>query len=465
MDETEILYVFDKIISGKEHETEGIFEDENGTLYQVFDSATNFSKEIEENYYGFVIKDAGKLDIDKRKEVIYYKTKIVEDKILFVKLVDGETICNTVDINQIREELLFKEEDNSLVATETDLVVIPKTKIIENEEENKIVKNIKFIYENVTKTVIAQDEAVKRLIIEMTRISLHDKKAGIILTGSTGVGKTFLVETTAKYFNKAFLLIDSTQHTMLGYVGASIEDELERFYAEQGDNKERVENGVIFFDEIDKKGSDNKSDVSGSEFLNTLLKFLDGTTYLTKKAGLINTSKMTIIVGGAFSDIYKGFAMSNSEHPMGILPPSKKDNIRRKAGPTVDDFVKYGKMPEEFMCRFPITIHLNNLSAEDLEIILLNPNGGPIEIEKDIFRKLGVSFSVNKEYSTKVAQMAFKKKGGARGLSGTVSESSWRAFYEVASHLAKYDAVELIGETLEDNTKYNLIKKSTKIKI
>ena len=86
MDETEILYVFDKIISGKEHETEGIFEDENGTLYQVFDFATNFSKEIEENYYGFVIKDAGKLDIDKRKEVIYYKTKIVEDKILFVKL-------------------------------------------------------------------------------------------------------------------------------------------------------------------------------------------------------------------------------------------------------------------------------------------------------------------------------------------------------------------------------------------
>ena len=89
----------------------------------------------------------------------------------------------------------------------------------------------------------------------------------ILLTGDTGVGKTKLLKLLAKYLNKPLLIVDSTQLTIPGYKGRSLEDILWDLYVKCGENKEKAESAIIYFDEIDKKGSPGKSDVSGQGVL------------------------------------------------------------------------------------------------------------------------------------------------------------------------------------------------------
>ena len=95
--------------------------------------------------------------------------------------------------------------------------------------------------------------------------------------------------------DKPIEIIDTTQLTIPGYVGSNIEDFLERLLAKTKGNLEQAENGVVVFDEIDKKGSESNGDVSGKGVLNTLLPFIQGTTYDVKYNGRtmhFNTSNL-----------------------------------------------------------------------------------------------------------------------------------------------------------------------------
>ena len=73
--------------------------------------------------------------------------------------------------------------------------------------------------------------------------------------------------------------IDSTQLTTPGWVGRDIEEYLWKLYEECGRDKEKVEQAIIYFDEIDKKGSQRRDDHSKKGVLDLLLKFMDGTSY------------------------------------------------------------------------------------------------------------------------------------------------------------------------------------------
>ena len=60
------------------------------------------------------------------------------------------------------------------------------------------------IYKKITKTLIAQDAPTRRLLVELARkISdtdeeLKKNRPGILITGSTGVGKTKLLSLAAE---------------------------------------------------------------------------------------------------------------------------------------------------------------------------------------------------------------------------------------------------------------------------
>ena len=84
--------------------------------------------------------------------------------------------------------------------------------------------NIADVYSKVTKILIAQDEPTRRVITEIARKEMHEKKKkeGILLTGATGVGKTKLMELIAKYTDRPIHKVDSTQITTAGYVGKDI---------------------------------------------------------------------------------------------------------------------------------------------------------------------------------------------------------------------------------------------------
>ena len=310
----------------------------------------------------------------------------------------------------------------------------------------------------VTKTVVHQDDAVRRLVLEIERnLESDGEKDGILITGSTGVGKTMTINLIAKYLDRPVKIIDSTQLTVPGYVGKSVEDYLYELLCDCNGDVERAEQAIIFFDEIDKKGSEKKSDISGQGVLNVLLKFLDGTVYdvtsdrrIPGSAQKISTKNMLVLAGGSFADVYK----NSGPKQIGFLDGEKKEYV-----PSATDFVEKGMMTKDFIGRFPIIIHYDDLDTEALVDVLINSESSPLKREEDVFSKAGVKLTVTEDYMNAVARAAADMETGARGLKGIVKNTTWPSYAKVKSEPGIYREVILDEKTVSDNKVYTLRKK------
>lgn len=310
----------------------------------------------------------------------------------------------------------------------------------------------------VTKTVVHQDDAVRRLVLEIERnLESDGEKDGILITGSTGVGKTMTINLIAKYLDRPVKIIDSTQLTVPGYVGKSVEDYLYELLCDCNGDVERAEQAIIFFDEIDKKGSEKKSDISGQGVLNVLLKFLDGTEYnvtsnrqISGQVQKISTKNMLVLAGGSFADVYK----NSGPKQIGFLDGEKKEYV-----PSATDFVEKGMMTKDFIGRFPIIIHYNDLDAKALVDVLVNSEASPLKRERDVFSKAGVKLTVTEDYMEAVARAAADMETGARGLKGIVKNTTWPSSAKVKSEPGIYREVILDEKTVSDNKVYVLRKK------
>lgn len=326
--------------------------------------------------------------------------------------------------------------------------------------DNSNIINVNDVFKDVTKTLIGQDNAARRLITEIAKMETRGyRNKGILLTGSTGVGKTKLVSLVDRYIDRPFLKIDSTQLTVPGYVGKDIEEYLWELYLNCDSNIKKAERAIIFFDEIDKKGSSDQADKYGRAVLNMLLKFMDGTTYVAcenmqhKSADSyvpIKTNNMLIILGGAFTSVYKSL---NSKKEVGF----NNSSIKIKKEPTIEDFVEQGLMPDEFMGRCPIHIHLDDLTEDTIKRIITESDESPLKLEEETFAKVNAKLTVTENFITGLAKQAYEKKSGARGLDAAISDVTWRPFDDVSSNIGKYKEVILDENTLNDPKVYTLI--------
>lgn len=382
---------------------------------------------------------------------------------LIIQIADGA--YSREELKEIRENLLEEANDIDQTIKYVDEKLTSDSKkgsnLTSKAKKSKI--NINDVFNKVTKTLIAQDMPARRVIAEITRKELYPSKKqdAIILTGATGVGKTKLMELIAKYIDKPFIKVDSTQLTIAGYKGKDIEEVLWELYEKCGRDKEKAENAIIFFDEIDKKGSPKKEDPSGQGVLNSLLTFIQGEEYTATpsvKDGTeqvkINTSNMTIILGGAFSDVYGDL---NEKQKAGFI--SKKEESKIK--PTTEDFVEKAMMPGEFMGR-TLVVRMNDLDVEAIKRIMLESDESAIRIQQEIFQMLGTKITFTNEYIDAIAEDAVKKKTGARGINAAIDESTWCAFDEVSCNEGVYSEVIIGEETVKDPTKYQLIKRKVR---
>ena len=381
-----------------------------------------------------------------------------------------ETVDLQIEAMQAHEEFTVyadkkkrKEmKDNTEEKEEQEEIKEEEKEEVKEEIDEEI--DIEDLYNKVTKTLIAQDEPAYRVITELARKGMHDvkKKEAILLTGPTGVGKTKLMDLIAKYINKPFMKVNSTKITIPGYVGKDIEEVLWDLFIQCDRDLEKTESAIIYFDEIDKKGSEKKSDVSGQGVLNVLLQFIEGSEYdacadmkNSNNKVKIDTSKMTVILGGAFTDVYKKLLEKNSIGFGGNL--YDKPTYREA---TTKDFVELAGMTDEFMGRVTV-IKLNDLDVEDIKKVLIDSDESQIKIQEEIFEKLGVKITFTDGYLTKIAKEGLDKKTGARGLNGIIDASTWKAFAEVykKSNRGKYKEVIITEETAEDSSNYQLVKK------
>ncbi len=310
--------------------------------------------------------------------------------------------------------------------------------------------------------MIGQEEAKKKLAVaafnhynisnQNSREKVEIEKSNILMIGSTGSGKTYLIKSLAKSLDVPFAIADATTLTEAGYVGEDVESVLLKLIQAADYDIERAERGIVYIDEIDKIGrkSENASitrDVSGEGVQQALLKILEGTVASVPPKGgrkhpqeeclQIDTTNILFICGGAFEGIDKIVKENiTSGKARGIgFGKNMEDEQEQKENFTYSqveqhDLVKFGMLPE-FVGRLPVIATLETLSVEDLVRILTEPKNALVKQYQAIFRKSNVQLVIEPDALRRIAELALEKGTGARGLRSIMEEVLGEPMYNI----------------------------------
>ena len=282
---------------------------------------------------------------------------------------------------------------------------IPVKRMVQAETEK-----LRNMSDDMQKMVIGQDEAIKKVTkaIQRNRVGLKDPKKPIgtfIFLGPTGVGKTELARSLAKYMfdsEDALIRIDMSEYMEKftvsrlvgappGYVG----------YEEGGQLTEKVRRkpySVILLDEIEKAHPD---------IYNILLQVLDDgqlTDGLGRKVNFKNT--MIIMTSNIGVRQLKEFGDG-----VGFATAARMQNQDENNKAVIEKALKKTFSPE-FLNRIDDIVIFNSLSKENInqiiDIIMKNVLGR--------LNTLGFSLELSTEAKDFIAEKGYDVQFGARPL-------------------------------------------------
>ena len=350
-------------------------------------------------------------------------------------------------------------EENVKVDTKNEVVKEEITSTQNKKTEKKI--NVRSIKKYIDEIVIGQEEAKRdaiQTIYMNSKMTSSSNKNSCLLLGPTGSGKTLIVETIGAYLDKPCVSIDTTQLTMPGLKGAYIEDYLIRLIDNAKGDINKAMEGIVIFDEIDKKGSDSNSDVSGKGVLNTLLAFIQGTVYdfeYKKRLVHFDTSKLTVYATGAFTDVN----MEISKNSIGFNTIKESNEDIKYSKLDVDDLSKIGGIPIELLGRFSTITQLSGHTRESLRKIILNSKESALLSEKEKLALDDIILSWTDDYIDALATHALKLKAGARSIKKAIETSIKNARWGALYNEDLYKSIILTKDTVEDNNNAILIDK------
>ena len=266
-------------------------------------------------------------------------------------------------------------------------------------------------------------------------------KNNVLMMGPTGVGKTYLVKLIAAKLGVPFVKGDATKFSETGYVGGDVEDLIRDLVNEAGDDLELAQYGIVYIDEIDKiAGTPNLigPDVSRTGVQRALLKPMEETEVDLKtphdpisqiqaieqyrrtgerEKRSVNTRHILFIMSGAFGDLAEVINRRLNKGAVGFCAEvcSEGEIQETLKQVTAQDLVSFG-FENEFVGRLPVQVVLEELSSDDLYLILKNPNNPVVISKKRDFAAYGIDIRFEDEALRLLAQQASTMKTGARAL-------------------------------------------------
>jgi len=320
----------------------------------------------------------------------------------------------------------------------------------EPEAEVKKMLTPKEIVAELDKNIIGQDEAKKLLSvaiykhckqIESGAFDVKLPKSNILMKGPTGSGKTYLLQNIARLLDVPFCIADASNLTAAGYKGNNVDTILHSLIQAADGNIKKAEKGIVYLDEFDKLSGryDVKNDGSagvGATVQRQLLKMIEGCVVdipkaLGRETDPLDTKDILFICGGAFVDMDKpaeegtksiGFCVGET-----VTEEEKKSEV-----PTADDFIKFGLIPE-IVGRLPVIVNLNKLTVEDMKKIITDSGESFLKGYKELMKNLGVELVFQDDAIEEIAQQAYDRGVGARGINALIEGVMQDIMFEIPS--------------------------------
>ncbi|GAB1442014.1 ATP-dependent Clp protease ATP-binding subunit [Ignavibacteriales bacterium] len=349
------------------------------------------------------------------------------------------------ELETAKEEWELKSKENVFDVTEEDIATvvammtgIPVTRVAQTESD-KLLK----MEESLTKSIIGQDEPIKKLskAIQRARAGLKNPNRPIgsfIFLGPTGVGKTELCKVLARYLfdsEDALIKIDMSEYMEKfavsrlvgappGYVG----------YEEGGQLTEKVRRkpySVVLFDEIEKAHPD---------IFSLLLQVLDEGR-LTDSLGRKVDFKNTIII--MTSNI--GLRDIKPLGSFGFNADGVTDQYNNMKS-VIDDAVKKLFSPE-FLNRLDDQIVFRNLTKDDILKII------DVEI-KDLLKNIHdnkLELVIEDSARNFLADKGYDPKFGARPLKRAIQNYIEDPLSEEILRGSFKDGTTIVARHVDDN--------------
>lgn len=337
----------------------------------------------------------------------------------------------------------------------------------------------KEVKEHLDHYVKGQEEAKKALSIAICdhykQVKYHREqenkteednyiKQNLLVLGTTGVGKTYMVKQAAKLIGVPFVKADATRFSETGYMGGNVDDLIRDLVNQASGDLEKAQYGIIYLDEVDKlakQGNSSGRDVSGRGVQLGLLKLMEETD-VDLRAGndpasqiqafmelqrngrvdkqVVNTKYILFIASGAFNGLEKIIEKRLNRNTIGFqsLTNNNLDEKNKFSHASTEDFIQFGLEPE-FVGRLPVRVACHDLDSEVLYNILKTSKGSILKQYVRAFEAHGIETSFTDDAIKEIARRASTEKTGARGLS-TICEEFLRDFkFELpSSHIKKF---------------------------
>ena len=328
------------------------------------------------------------------------------------------------------------------------------------------------IYDEVSQTVISQDEQIKKVATAIVKNSLIENpnlKSNVLICGQSGVGKTEIIRCISEYCDIPFAKEDAGEYTPSGYKGKDVLEMIQHLLDSANGNIPAAERGIIYIDEIDKKVCNHgEQGQFESSVINALLKMMEGHVYYIPvgEEGEIpfDTSFVTFIFSGAFSGMFEEKEKEMKEHrPIGFGVQTEEKQSKSKRIYTKQALKDYGVLPE-FLGRINSFIPMNDLEEEDLIKIAKTGKKSQLLLQKEHLQKVK---NIDLVYDEATIQALAKKAAasgfGARSLNETVEQIIDQANFYIYSK-EEYEKLIIDEETVEDPSKFKLIRRKKALK-